>query len=353
MGIKILVAGGLGYIGSHTSVALVQAGYEPIIVDDLSNSEFSVLEGIEGIIGYRPAFYQADVADIAAVSKIFETEETIKGVINFAAHKAVNESIHQPIKYYRNNLNSLLSLLQSANQYGATAFVFSSSCTVYGEATVQPVTECSPILPATSPYGNTKQIAEEIICDTVTAGTTYKAILLRYFNPIGAHPSAKIGELPRGVPQNLLPYICQTAANIRERLSIFGKDYPTPDGTCIRDYIDINDLAGAHVAAIRRLLTAPPQEVPTCEAFNLGTGKGISVLELIQTFEQVNHLHLPYIFADRRAGDIVQIWADPSKAQRDLHWQASTPLAASLRSAWNWQLHLQTRLSPQSENSDA
>ncbi|GAD04416.1 UDP-glucose 4-epimerase [Porphyromonas crevioricanis JCM 15906] len=335
---KILVAGGLGYIGSHTTVTLALAGYEPIVVDNLANSDLSVLDGLQQILGYRPVFYEQDCRDGVALDRIFATEGTIDGIINFAAHKAVGESVLQPLRYYRNNIDVLLSLLEFSDRCGLRAFVFSSSCTVYGEAEVQPVTEKSPILPATSPYGNTKQIAEEIIQDVVKAGTSYKAILLRYFNPIGAHPSAAIGELPQGVPQNLLPYVCQTAAGIRPQLSIFGRDYSTPDGTCIRDYIDINDLAKAHVAAIDHLLSPDlREEVPPCEAFNIGTGHGVSVLELVKTFEQVNNLKLRYVFADRRAGDIEQIWADPSKAAKVLRWRAETPLAETLRSAWLWQ----------------
>lgn len=335
---KILVAGGLGYIGSHTSVQLHEAGYEPIIADNLSNSELSVLDGLNDIIGYRPKFYQIDCQEKDAVLKVCREEGQIAGVINFAASKAVGESVEKPLKYYRNNINVLLSLLEAACELDMKAFVFSSSCTVYGEAKVQPVTEESPILPATSPYGNTKQISEEIITDAVHAGVPFKAILLRYFNPIGAHPSAKIGELPRGVPQNLLPYVCQTAAGIREELKIFGNDYNTPDGTCIRDYIDINDLAAAHVKAIDRILNV--EDAPGVEAFNIGTGRGVSVLEIVKTFEKVNRLTLPHSFAPRREGDIEKIWANPQKALNILGWKAIVPLENTLRSTWEWQKHL-------------
>ncbi|MFC4665471.1 UDP-glucose 4-epimerase GalE [Falsiporphyromonas endometrii] len=338
---KILVAGGLGYIGSHTCVQLREAGYHPVIVDNLSNSEVSVLDGLEKIIGERLPFYEADCQDKEALIGICKKEPGIVGIINFAAYKAVGESVEKPLSYYRNNLNVLISLLEVAEECRMKAFVFSSSCTVYGEAEIQPVTEETPILPATSPYGNTKQIAEEIITDAIHAGMPFKAILLRYFNPIGAHPSAMIGELPRGVPQNLLPYVCQTAAGIRKELKIFGNDYDTPDGTCIRDYIDINDLANAHVKAIDRMLEV--KEAPNVEAFNIGTGRGVSVLEIVKTFEKVNGLTLPYSFAPRREGDIEKIWADPKKALNVLGWKATRSLDDTLKSTWKWQMRLQEK----------
>lgn len=334
---KIIVTGGTGYIGSHTAVELIEAGYEVIIIDNLSNSTREVLKGIERITGRRPTFYEADCNDREAMDRIFTQHAPVSGIIHFAASKAVGESVHEPLKYYRNNIVSLLNLLELMPRQGVRGIVFSSSCTVYGQpdAADLPVTEEAPIRPATSPYGNTKQINEEIIRDTIHAGAPFRAILLRYFNPIGAHPTAEIGERPAGTPQNLVPYLTQTAAGLRPELRVFGDDYDTPDGSCIRDYIDIVDLAQAHVTAVRRLIggqTAEPLEV-----FNLGTGRGVSVLELIRTFEEATGVSVPYRIVGRREGDIEQVWADPSRANRVLGWEARTPLAETLRNAWKWQ----------------
>ena len=338
---KILVTGGTGYIGSHTTVELIKAGYSVVIIDDLSNSNADVLDGIEAITGVRPAFYKDDCTDIEALRRIFTEHPDIAGIINFAASKAVGESIEKPLLYYRNNLVTLLNLLDLMGPNGVRGIVFSSSCTVYGEPDSNPVTEDTPIKPATSPYGNTKQICEEIITDAVRAGVPWNAILLRYFNPVGAHPSALIGELPNGVPQNLVPYITQTAMGIRKELSVFGDDYDTPDGTCIRDFIDVNDLAKAHVAAVARLVedrTAEPVEI-----FNLGTGRGVSVMELINAFQAANDLKLPYRIAPRRAGDIEKVWANPTRANTVLGWTAEIPLEETMRSAWKWQQALRER----------
>ncbi|MCM1033311.1 MAG: UDP-glucose 4-epimerase GalE [Odoribacter sp.] len=335
---KILVTGGTGYIGSHTTVELINAGYEVVIIDNLSNSNIGVLDGIESITGIRPIFFNCDCCDIEALRKVFAACPGIKGIINFAASKAVNESVNKPVMYYRNNLNTLMNLLDLMPDNGVKGIVFSSSCTVYGEPDTNPVTEQSPIKPATSPYGNTKQICEEIITDVIKSGAPFRSVILRYFNPVGAHPSSLIGELPLGVPQNLIPYLTQTAAGIRECLSVFGDDYPTPDGSCIRDFIDVVDLAKAHVTAVKRIVddkTDTPVEV-----FNLGTGRGVSVLELIDTFKQVTGVDLTYRIAPRREGDIVKVWADPSRANNVLGWTASTPLAETMLNAWNWQKHI-------------
>jgi len=331
---RILVTGGAGYIGSHTVVALLQAGYQVVSVDNYSNSTPDVYEGIAKICGCAPDFEEADCVNPTAMRHLFCKYGPFDAVIHFAAKKAVGESVEQPLHYYRNNLDSLLTLLELMQEFGANHLVFSSSCTVYGQAKELPVTEESPILPAASPYGNTKQICEEIICDTVAA-TSLKAISLRYFNPIGAHSSAWIGELPRGVPQNLVPFITQTAIGLRTKLQVFGDDYNTPDGSCIRDYIYVVDLAQAHVAAVARLLSGKEKE--TYEVFNVGTGKGRSVLELIRAFEHITGKPLPYIIVGRRTGDIEQIWANPSKANRELHWKANTPIEAILSSAWAWE----------------
>lgn len=335
---RILVTGGTGYIGSHTTVELINAGYDVVIIDNLSNSNIKVLDGIEAITGVRPAFVEGDCRCIATLRKLFADYPGIKGIINFAASKAVGESTQKPLLYYSNNLNTLINLLELMPENGVKGIVFSSSCTVYGEPDVNPVTEQTPIKTATSPYGNTKQICEEIITDAVNAGAPYGAVILRYFNPVGAHPSALIGELPLGVPQNLIPYLTQTAAGIRECLSVFGDDYDTPDGSCIRDFIDVVDLAKAHVIAVTRMID-DKQETPI-EIFNLGTGRGVSVLELINTFKEVTGIDLPYRIAPRRAGDIVKVWADPTRANTVLGWTADTPLADTLLSAWNWQKHL-------------
>lgn len=332
----VLVTGGAGYIGSHTSVRLIESGYDVVCVDNLSNAHESVLDGIQAICGKRPRFYKADCTDKETMQRIF-TEQSIDAVIHFAAFKAVGESVQMPVAYYRNNIDSLLTLLECMDNSPKTrALVFSSSCTVYGQPDVLPVDENAPILQATSPYGNTKQINEEIIRDAIAAGRSYKAILLRYFNPIGAHPSALIGEEPNGIPQNLVPFVVQTAAGIRKELSIFGNDYNTPDGSCIRDYIDIIDLADAHKAALRHLLHDDAKQI---DAFNIGTGHGVSVLELINAFQEATGVALPYRIAPRREGDIEAIWANPAKAERELKWKAHLMLEETLRSAWQWQLH--------------
>lgn len=338
---RILVTGGTGYIGSHTVVELQNAGYDVVIIDNLSNSNIEVLDGIERITGKRPAFVEADCTDIEALKKLFAEYPGIKGIINFAASKAVGESVQKPILYYRNNLNTLLNLLDLMGPNGVEGIVFSSSCTVYGEPDVNPVTEQSPIKPATSPYGNTKQISEEIITDVIRSGAPFKSVILRYFNPIGAHPSAEIGELPNGVPQNLIPYLTQTAMGIRKELSVFGDDYDTPDGSCIRDYINVVDLAKAHVIAIERMLTGK-NEAPI-EIFNLGTGRGLSVLELINTFEKATGVKVPHKIVGRREGDIEKVWANPSRANNVLGWIADTPVEDTLRSAWAWQCKLRER----------
>lgn len=335
---RILVTGGTGYIGSHTSVELQQAGYDVVIIDNLSNSNIGVLDGIEAITGIRPDFVEGDCTDITTLRKVFETYPGIKGIINFAASKAVGESVEKPLLYYRNNLNTLINLLDLMPQFGVEGIVFSSSCTVYGEPETNPIDESAPIKPATSPYGNTKQISEEIITDFVASGAPIKSIILRYFNPVGAHPSAMIGELPLGVPQNLIPYLTQTAAGIRKELTVFGDDYPTPDGSCIRDFIDVVDLAKAHVIAMRRMLEN--KDTDPIEIFNLGTGRGLSVLELINSFERSTGVKVPYRIGERRAGDIVKIWAEPTKANTILGWKAEIPIDETMRRAWAWQQRL-------------
>ncbi|MDO5333877.1 MAG: UDP-glucose 4-epimerase GalE, partial [bacterium] len=322
---RILVTGGTGYIGSHTVVELQKAGYPVVIIDNLSNSNKEVLDGIERITGIRPDFVEADCTDIKALDKLFTDYPGIKGIINFAASKAVGESMQKPILYYRNNLATLLNLLEEMPVHGVKGIVFSSSCTVYGEPDVNPVTEQSPIKKATSPYGNTKQISEEIITDVINAGAPIKSVILRYFNPVGAHPSAEIGELPNGVPQNLIPYLTQTAMGIRKELSVFGDDYNTPDGSCIRDYIDVVDLAKAHVIAVERMLEDKSDE--KIEIFNLGTGNGLSVLQLINTFEDATGVKVPHKIVGRRAGDIEKVWANPTYANEVLGWKADTPIA--------------------------
>ena len=335
---RILVTGGTGYIGSHTTVELQNAGYDVVIVDNLSNSNVEVLDGIEKITGKRPAFVEADCTDLAAMQKLFADYPGIKGIINFAASKAVGESVEKPILYYRNNLNTLLNLLDLMGPNGVKGIVFSSSCTVYGEPDVNPVTEQSPIKKATSPYGNTKQISEEII---ITSGAPFKSVILRYFNPVGAHPSAEIGELPNGVPQNLIPFVTQTAIGIRKELSVFGNDYDTPDGSCIRDFINVVDLAKAHVIAIQRMLEDKSQD--KIEIFNLGTGIGLSVLELIESFERATGVKVPHKIVGRRTGDIEKVWANPEHANNVLGWKAETPIDDTMRSAWAWQCKLRER----------
>ena len=337
----ILVTGGAGFIGSHTVVELQQAGYPVIIIDNLSNSSADVVDGIERITGVRPDFVKGDCTDINTVKALFADYPDIKGIINFAASKAVGESVQKPILYYRNNLNTLLNLLDLMGPNGVKGIVFSSSCTVYGEPDENPVTEAAPIKKATSPYGNTKQISEEIITDVINAGAPFKSVILRYFNPVGAHPSAEIGELPNGVPQNLIPYLTQTAIGIRSELSVFGDDYNTPDGSCIRDYINVVDLAKAHVIAVERMLT--DKSDAKIETFNLGTGNGVSVLELINTFEEATGVKVPHRIVGRRAGDIEKVWANPAYANDVLGWKASSSLADTMRSAWAWQLKLRER----------
>lgn len=335
---RILVTGGTGYIGSHTVVELQNNGYEVIIVDNLSNSRAEVVDSIEKITGIRPAFEKVDCLDYAGMDAVFSKYPGIKGIIHFAASKAVGESVQKPLLYYRNNLVSLINLLELMPKHEVEGIIFSSSCTVYGQPDKLPVTEQAPIKKAESPYGNTKQINEEIIRDTVASGAPIQAILLRYFNPIGAHPTALIGELPNGVPQNLIPYLTQTAMGIREKLSVFGDDYNTPDGSCIRDYIYVVDLAKAHVIAMNRIMDKKQKE--KVEVFNIGTGRGVSVLELIHAFESATGVKLNYQITGRRAGDIEQVWADPSFANNELGWKADTTIEETLRSAWNWQVKL-------------
>ena len=338
----VLVSGGAGYIGSHVTVELINSGYNVVVADNMSNCDMTCFEGVKKITGKDDIpFYQIDCCDYESVVNLFD-EQKIDAVIHFAAYKAVGESVAQPIMYYRNNLVSFLNILEAAKNHGGCNVLFSSSATVYGEAQDLPVTEQTPRLPATSPYGNTKQMCEDILRDVVkaTAGSegVVKGIALRYFNPIGAHPSALIGELPRGVPNNLVPFITQTAVGKRECLSIFGNDYPTEDGTCLRDYIDIVDLAKAHVAAVARMLDGRMKE--GYEIFNVGTGRPVSVYELVTVFEKVNNLKLNYKFAPRRPGDVVAIWADTRLANEELGWQAERPLEETLASAWAWERHL-------------
>lgn len=332
---KILVTGGLGFIGSHTVVELQNEGFEVVIIDDLSNSSIHVLDGITAITGKSPIFEKFDLKEKSNVQNFFKKHSDIKGVIHFAASKAVGESVKNPLMYYENNINTLIYVLQQLRTLPASNFIFSSSCTVYGQADVMPITENAPVKPAESPYGNTKQIGEEIIQDTCKVVPNLKAISLRYFNPIGAHPTAKIGELPIGVPQNLVPFITQTAAGLRDCLSVFGDDYPTQDGTCIRDYIHVVDLAKAHVVALQRLLS--DKNEANYETFNVGTGVGSSVLEVIQSFERVSGLSLNYKIAPRREGDVTQAYANTAKANNVLGWKAQSTLDDAMKSAWLWE----------------
>ena len=338
---KILVTGGIGYIGSHTVVELQKVGFEVVIVDNLSNSNIDVLNGIEKITGIRPAFENIDCVDYLSMDRMFEKYNDIEAIIHFAASKAVGESVEKPLLYYRNNLVSLINLLQLMPIHKINNFVFSSSCTVYGQPDILPVTESAPIKPALSPYGNTKQIGEEIIRDTIYANPCYQSIILRYFNPIGAHSSAEIGELPNGVPNNLLPFVTQTAIGLRKHLQVFGSDYNTPDGSCIRDYIHVVDLAKAHVIAVQRILNHKTKS--RVETFNLGTGRGLSVLEIIETFEEVTGVKVPYRLVGRREGDIEKVWADPSYANNELGWVANETVEETLRSAWAWEQNLAQR----------
>ncbi len=333
----VLVSGGAGFIGSHVTVELVEAGYDVVVADNMSNCDMTCFEGVTKIIGRRLPFVQMDFCDMEAVNRLFE-EYHIDAVIHFAAFKAVGESVEMPLLYYRNNLLSFINVLEAARTHGGCNVLFSSSATVYGEPEELPVTERSPRQPATSPYGNTKQMCEDFLRDAVKAYSEIKGIALRYFNPIGAHPSALIGELPRGVPNNLVPFITQTAIGKRECLSIFGNDYPTPDGTCLRDYIDIVDLAKAHVCAVSRMLDGRMKE--PYEIFNVGTGRPVSVLELVTAFEKVNGLKLNYRFAPRRSGDVTAIWADPTLANEELGWKAERSVEDTLAAAWAWEKHL-------------
>ena len=331
---KVLVTGGLGFIGSHTVVELHNAGFEAIIIDNLSNSSISVLDGIERIIGKKPVFENLDLRDKASVQSFFTKYNDVVGVIHFAASKAVGESVENPLLYYENNINALVYILQELSKMAEANFIFSSSCTVYGQAEKMPITEDASIQTAMSPYGNTKQIGEEIITDTAKV-TPINSILLRYFNPVGAHPTAEIGELPIGVPQNLMPFITQTGIGLREQLSVYGDDYPTPDGTAVRDYIHVVDLAKAHVVAMQRLLNK--QNLEKVETFNLGTGTGSSVLEVITAFEKVSGKKLPYKIVGRREGDITSAYANTDKANQVLGWKAELTLEESLASAWKWE----------------
>lgn len=331
---KILVTGGLGFIGSHTVVELQNQGFEVVIVDDLSNSSLTVLDGISKITGITPVFEKLDLREKDKVQDFFKRHADISGVIHFAASKAVGESVENPLLYYENNICALVYLLQELQKKEEANLIFSSSCTVYGQAEKMPITEDAPVQQAMSPYGNTKQIGEEIISD-VTKVSGINAILLRYFNPIGAHPSAEIGELPIGIPQNLVPFITQTAIGLRKELSVFGDDYPTPDGTCIRDYIHVVDLAKAHVVALQRLIEKKNAE--KIETFNVGTGTGSSVLEVIQTFEKVSNQKLPYKIVGRREGDITVAYANTDKANTVLGWKSKSTLEEALASAWKWE----------------
>ena len=338
---KILVTGGLGFIGSHTVVELQNQGFEVVIVDDLSNTSLSVLEGIKNITGKIPVFEKLDLREKNSVQDFFKRNQDIAGVIHFAASKAVGESVENPLLYYENNINALVYLLQELQKKEAANFIFSSSCTVYGQAEKMPITENAPIQTAMSPYGNTKQIGEEIITDTAKV-TNINAILLRYFNPIGSHPSAEIGELPLGVPQNLVPFITQTGMGLRKELSVYGNDYPTADGTAVRDYIHVVDLAKAHVIALKRLLDK--KNLEKVETFNLGTGTGSSVLEVIQAFEKVSGKKLPYKIVGRREGDITEAYANTDKANTVLGWKAQSTLEEAMASAWKWEQKLIKKL---------
>lgn len=335
---KIFVTGGTGYIGSHTVVELQQSGYDVIIADNLVNSSIDVLDGIEKITGIRPEFEEIDLTDRVATRDFFIRHSDIKAVIHFAALKAVGESVHKPLEYYFNNLNSLMNVLDAMREFQVPNLVFSSSCTVYGQADVLPVTEKTPRHEAESPYGNTKVMSEDIIRDLMKVETKMNALALRYFNPIGAHPTALIGELPNGVPNNLIPYLTQTAIGIREQLSVFGDDYNTPDGSPLRDYIDVVDLAKAHVVAIRRLVNGKNKN--NYEYFNIGTGNGVSVLGLIKAFEKATGEKVNHKIVGRREGDIEKVWADTSFANNELGWKAVAPIEETLANAWRWQKHL-------------
>ncbi len=335
---KILITGGTGYIGSHTTVELIEEGFDVVIIDNLYNSEAEVIDRIFQITGVKPELNVFDICEKEKLNSFFRKHGDIDGIIHFAAYKAVGESVNKPLDYYRNNLTSLINLLEAMKEFGVPDIVFSSSCTVYGQPVNLPVSEDAPIQPAESPYGNTKQIGEEIIRDTAAANPKINGISLRYFNPIGAHPSALIGELPRGVPENLVPYITQTAYGLRDELKVFGNDYDTPDGSCIRDYLHVVDLAKAHVTAVKRLVEN--KNKANYEVFNLGTGKGVSVLEAIKSFERVTGIKLKYKITGRRAGDIEKIWADPSLANRELGWSTKSTLDESMETAWKWENYI-------------
>jgi len=334
---SILITGGAGYIGSHTTVELLNAGFDVVLVDDFSNSSPAVLERLEKITGKKFPFYQGSILDTDFLDKVF-TNEDIEVVIHFAAFKAVGESVQKPLKYYKNNISGTITLLEKMKEYDVKNIVFSSSATVYGTNNPSPMTEDMPTL-AINPYGYTKLMMEQILTDVAASDPSWSVTNLRYFNPIGAHPSAKIGELPLGIPNNLVPYVTQTAAGIREKLNIWGDDYPTPDGTAIRDYIYVMDLAKAHVKALQKLVSEKSETL--VDIFNLGTGKGSSVLEIVKAFEKANNLEIPYQICDRRAGDITIAYADASKAEKELGWKAETPLEEALRTTWLWQKNLE------------
>ena len=341
----ILVTGGTGYIGAHTVVELQAAGYKVVAVDNFANSTIDVLDGIEKISGKRPIFEEVDCADYNAFAKVFEKYPGISGAIHFAAYKAVGESVEKPIDYYHNNLFSLINLIKLLKDKEHASLVFSSSCTVYGQPEKEhlPVSESAPLQPAMSPYGKTKQMCEDILKDCAAAYNNFNIVSLRYFNPVGAHPSAIIGELPRGVPQNLLPFVTQTAIGLRGSLKVFGNDYNTPDGSCIRDYIYVCDLAKAHVAAVARAEQEATDGRDKIEYFNLGTGRGLSVLEILEIFMKATGVEVPYEIVGRRAGDVEQVWADPKKANDVLGWRADTPIEDVMRSAWEWEKKIRAK----------
>jgi UDP-glucose 4-epimerase len=338
---KILVTGGTGYIGSHTAVELIEEGFDVVIIDNLYNSEAEVVDRIHQITGVKPALEVFDLCDREKVDSFFNRNKDLSAIIHFAAYKAVGKSVNKPLEYYRNNLLALMNLLEAMKKRGSGSLVFSSSCTVYGQPGKLPVTEDAPLQPATSPYGNTKQVGETIIRDTVFSDENISAISLRYFNPIGAHPSALIGELPRGVPENLVPYITQTAYGLRDELRVFGNDYDTPDGSCIRDYLHVVDLAKAHVTAVKRLIEKKNKK--NYEVFNLGTGNGVSVLEAIKSFERVSGVKVNYKITNRRPGDIEKIWADPSFANKELGWKTQSSLDEAMKTAWDWEKKIRSK----------
>lgn len=335
---KILVTGGAGFIGAHTVAELIDAGYTPVIVDDLSTTDRTLLNGLKELYGKEPAFYQVDCGNSDQLATVFQKEQSIGAVMHFAAFKSVGESVEQPLRYYRNNINSLISVLDNMQRFKVQELIFSSSCTVYGQPDAIPVTEQAPFKKAESPYGATKQMCERILVDVFKRG--FKIVSLRYFNPVGAHPSACIGELPAGIPNNLVPYVTQTAAGIREVITVFGDDYPTPDGTCIRDYIHVCDVAAAHVQALKYLSSVT---APNFDAFNLGTGTGVSVLELIHSFEKANQLKVNYKIGQRRPGDVIQVYADPSRIEKAINWKARFTLEEAMRHSWVWQKQISTQ----------